>query len=355
MRGRSPGGSPSGRRRFDLALNVAAVCAILIAGVTIVGRNLPDHNRHRLVNVSYDATRELYQAIDPLFVASYQKVTAEHWEIVLSHGGSSRQAMRIALGEQPADVVTLGLPSDIELLRQRGLIAAGWTDRLPNRSRPYTSTIVFVVRAGNPHAIHDWPDLLAPGVAIVVPDPRSSGNGKLAALAAWASVTTRGGSEAAARTFLSALYQHVDMLDPGAQTAAIRFASEEIGDVHLVWENSALREVAASKGRLEVVYPPVSILAEPAIALVDSVATRDGSARAARAYLAFLYSPQAQAIIAGLGFRPAVAVAADRAGIHFADIRLVPVSALAPDWRQANEMFFGEGGIVTALIPARLR
>ena len=219
------------RRRLDLALNVAAVFAILLGVASIVARNLPDHNRHRIVNVSYDATRELYQALDPLFVASYQKATRERWEVVQSHGGSSRQAKRVALGEQRADVVTLGLPSDIELLQQRGLIAAGWSGRLPNRSRPYTSTIVFVVRAGNPRAIHDWPDLLGPGVQIVVPDPRSSGNGKLAALAGWASITTRGGTAEAARAFLGALYEHADMLDQGAQTATIRFVAEEVGDV----------------------------------------------------------------------------------------------------------------------------
>ncbi len=167
-------------------LNLAAAAAVMVGLSLIVHKNLPHDGNSQIVNVSYDPTRELYQALNPLFVASYERQTGRHLTIVQSHGGSSRQARKVISGEQSADVVTLGLVTDIDALRKRGLIAEGWADRLPNKSVPYTSTVVFVVRRGNPHLIYDWPDLLAPELEIVTPDPGTSGNGKPAALAAWA-------------------------------------------------------------------------------------------------------------------------------------------------------------------------
>ena len=239
----------AGRLTFDLAAATAAVLALALLVLT----NLPADESRTLTNVSYDPTREFYAAVNADFTRAYEKRSGRRLAVIQSHGGSTRQARKVASGEQPADVVTLGLFSDIDGLRKRGLVAAGWADRLPNHSRPYTSTIVFVVRRSNPHGVRDWPDLVKPGVQVVTPDPRTSGNGKLAALAAWASVTARGGSEADARAFLEQFYRHAPVLDEGARAAATTFSINETGDVHLVCENEARREVAASGGKLEIV------------------------------------------------------------------------------------------------------
>jgi len=334
-------------------LNVASVLAVIVGLSLIVVKNAPGDARLQLVNVSYDPTRELYETLNPLFVAEYEKNTGRHLTIVQSHGGSSRQARKVISGEQPDDVVTLGLFTDVDSLRRRGLIAPDWSSRLPNHSLPYTSTIVFVVRAGNPRGIKDWPDLLASGLEVVTPDPRTSGNGKLAALAAWAAFITRGGTEADALTWLQYLYRHVQVLDEGARASAITFATQEIGDVHLTWENEARREVAESNGRLQIVYPPVSILAEPYVAWVDSAVDRDGSLPAAKAYLNFLFSDAAQQVMARLGYRPWLAGAASKAGVTFPNITLVPVTAIARDWDGAQEKFFGEGGVFETMMRER--
>ena len=339
--------------RWRKLLNFGAVAAA-IAGLSLIAiKNAPGDAAHQLVNVSYDPTRELYQALNPLFAASYEKETGRHVVIAQSHGGSSRQARRIISGEQPADVVTLGLFTDIDGLRKRGLIAPDWADRLPNHSLPYTSTIVFVVRRGNPRRVKDWPDLLAPGLEVVTPDPRTSGNGKLAALAAWAAVVTRGGNDDEARAYLRSLYQHVPALEEGARGAAISFAIQEIGDVHLTWENEALREVAESKGKLEIVYPPVSILAEPYVAWVDAAVARDGKLEDAKAYLAFLFSDEAQETVAQLGYRPYKPYAARKAGVDFYPLTLAPITDIARDWDDANEKFFAENGVIDLIIGSR--
>src|SRR5208282_729396 len=221
----------------SLALTAAA------AGLSLIAiANAPGDASGQLINVSYDPTRELYQELNSIFVDAYQKEAGRLITIVQLHGGSSSQARRVVSGEIKADVVTLGLYSDVDSLRKRGLIAENWASRLPNHSSPYASTIVFVVRHGNPRQVKDWPDLLQPKLEIVTPDPRSSGNGKLAALAAWAAVVTRGGSEADARLYLRELYRHAPSLAEGARGAAIDFAKGELGDVHLTWENEAIRE-----------------------------------------------------------------------------------------------------------------
>jgi len=225
-------------------LEVAAVIAVVVAFAAIVARNYPAGGPESLLNVSYDPTRELYQALNQQFVAEYARRTGRHLTIIQSHGGSTGQARAVISGAAPADVVTLGLYSDIDALRKRHLIADGWADRLPHHSQPYTSTVVFVVRAGNPRHIHDWPDLLQTGVEIITPDPKTSGNGKLSALAAWGAIVLRGGTEQQARQYLQQFYEHVPVLDAGARSAATTFAVQEVGDVHLTWENEAVREVA---------------------------------------------------------------------------------------------------------------
>ena len=322
---------------------------MLAAFGLILAKNLPAGNGARLLNVSYDPTRELFAEINGLFVADYERQTGRHLTIVQSHGGSSRQARAVISGEQPADVVTLGLCPDVDALRRHGLIADGWAERLPNHSRPYSSTIVFVVRQGNPRHIGDWPDLLQAGVEIVTPNPKTSGNGRLSALAAWGAIVTRGGSEADAGDYLRRFYQHVPVLDDGARTAATTFTVREIGDVHLTWENEAIREVADAHGKLQIVYPPVSILAEPCVALVDANVARDGNAAAAQAYLAFLFSDPAQQAMARLGYRPYKQDILQRARSDLPAMALFPVTAIARDWDDAEQKFFGENGIVDAV------
>ncbi|MFB9127426.1 sulfate ABC transporter substrate-binding protein [Paraburkholderia dipogonis] len=334
-------------------LNLAAVAGVVIAVTLITVKNVHGTTAHELLNVSYDPTRELYRALNAQFVAAYQQETGTRLQVKQSHGGSSRQARTVVAGEQQADVVTLGLYSDVDALRKQGLIADNWVQRLPNHSQPYYSTIVFVVRKGNPRHIHDWPDLIVPGVDIVTPDPRSSGNGKLSALAAWGAVTTRGGNEGAARDYLNALYQHTVRFDSGARGAAIGFTVEKIGDVQLAWENEALREVADARDELEIVYPPVSILAEPYVAWVDTNVARHHSEREARAYLTFLFSDAAQQTIAQAGYRPLSANIAQRFAARLPPLKLFPVTAIARDWDDANHRFFDENGIIdTVLKPA---
>jgi sulfate/thiosulfate-binding protein len=235
--------------------------------------------------------------------------------------------------------------SDIQTLSKRGLIAPNWQQRLPNNSVPYTSTIVFVVRKGNPKAIHDWPDLTNGDVSVVTPNPRTSGNGQLSVLAAWGSVTTRGGSQAQAATYLKALLQHVAVSDAGARGAATSFALAKIGDVQLTWENEALREVAANNDELQVVYPPVSILAEPAVAWVDANVSDPKTAAHAKAYLNYLFTDAAQEQVAQYGYRPFKPEILAKYADRLPTLALFPVTAVAKDWSDAREQFFGSNGI----------
>jgi sulfate transport system substrate-binding protein len=331
-------------------INLASLVAIFAAFALILGKNLPGKTGDQLLNVSYDPTRELYQRVDAEFVSDYEKRTGRHITILQSHGGSSRQARSVIDGDQPADVVTLGVFSDVDALRKRGLIADGWADRLPNHSQPYTSTIVFVVRQGNPKTLPDWPDLIKPDVQIVTADPKTSANGKLSILAAWGSVVTRGGSETDARRYLKAFYQHVAEMDPGARTASMTFAMREIGDVQLTWEDAAIRETSESEGKLQIVYPPVSILAEPYVAWVDVNVARRHTQAVAQAYLEFLFTDQAQATIASFGFRPYKDGALRHAGVNLPRLRLFPITAIASNWDDAFEKFFAENGILDTSI-----
>jgi sulfate/thiosulfate transport system substrate-binding protein len=337
-------------KRMQRLLNIGAVLATVVAFGCIIAKNAPTTGGVRLLNVSYDPTRELYQALNGQFVIDYEKRTGRRVTVVQSHGGSSRQARAVISGEEPADVVTLGLYSDVDAIRKHGLIASGWTDRLPNHSQPYTSTIVFVVRQGNPKRILDWPDLVRAGIEVITPNPRTSGNGKLSALAAWGAIVSRGGSEADARAYLERFYEHVPVLDDGARGSAMTFAVQEVGDVHLTWENEAVREVAEAHGKLQIVYPPVSILAEPYVAWVDANVVRDGTGPAARAYLEFLFSDQAQLTLARLGYRPFNQQILQQAGLRLPHIVLFPITTIARSWDDAQEKFFGDNGIMDAVL-----
>ena len=335
-------------------LNALGLAAVILSVALIAARNVEGGKQGQILNVSYDPTRELYADLNARFIAKYEKETGKTLTIKQSHGGSSRQA-RTVLAGLDADVVTLALPTDIEVLHKRGLIADGWAKRLPNDSEPYTSTIVFVVRKGNPLNIKDWPDLIRPNVTVITPNPKSSGNGKLSFLAAWGSAIRRGGGEEAARDFVKALYQHTPVLDGGARGAATTFAIEKIGDVHLTWENEALREVADSKGELEAVYPPISIKAEPAVAWVDANVSRHGSEESAKAYLKFLFSGEAQHLIAQHGYRPIDPEILKKHSSVLPPIELFPITAIAKDWEDAQQKFFADNGVFDVIYAPKPR
>jgi sulfate transport system substrate-binding protein len=329
-----------------------ALAAVAIAITLVVARNVAGDASTQLLNVSYDPTRELFQDINQQFVAKYFQETGKKLTIQQSHGGSSRQA-RAVIDGAPADVVTLALSSDVDALRKRGLIAADWATRLPNHSQPFTSTIVFVVRKGNPRAIKDWPDLIRPGISVITPNPKTSGNGKLSVLAAWGSVISRGGTEAQAIEYLKELYQHVPVLDTGARDATNTFTQEKLGDVHLTWENEALLEAAEYRGEVEIVYPPVSIRAEPSVAWVDVNAARRKTEAYAKAYLEFLFTDQAQETIAQHGYRPINPGILKKHGDRLPQIDLFAVTILAKDWDDAQQKFFADNGIFDVIHPVK--
>ncbi len=297
-----------------------------------------------LLNVSYDPTRELWKAINYAFTAKHEKETGQALNIRVTHAGSSSQARSVIEGLE-ADVVSLAMWTDTNAVARAGLIDSGWESKLPNNSLPYSSTIVFVVRKGNPKQVQDWPDLLKDGVEIISPNPKTSGNGKLSFLAAWGAALDRGGSEADALKYVTQLFQQVPVLDSGARAATVTFAQKKIGDVHLTWENEARLEVQEVQGELEIVYPSVSILAEPQVAVVDANVKRHGTAEIARAYLEFLYTDAAQEIIARNYYRPSNQEILAKHKEDFPDIKLFRIDAIAKDWADADAKFFAEGGV----------
>ena len=305
-----------------------------------------------LLNVSYDPTRELWRDINEHFIPAYEKQTGTKLAIKQSHGGSSSQARAVIDGLE-ADVVTIASFIDTDAIRQRGLIKAGWVDRLPNRSLPYFSTIVFVVRKGNPKHIKDWPDLVKPGITIVTPNPKTSGNGYLSFFSAWGSVVLRGGSPADATDFVTKLYRQVPILDSGARGATTTFVQKGIGDVHLAWENEAQLEVREAKGDLEVVYPPISIRAEPHVTVVDKNVDRHKTRAAAEAYLKYLYTDEGQEIIAKHFYRPSNEAVLKRHAEDFPNIRLFPITDIAKDFPDAHKKFIAEGGVFDAIYKPR--
>ncbi|MDR3466845.1 MAG: sulfate ABC transporter substrate-binding protein [Xanthobacteraceae bacterium] len=298
-----------------------------------------------LLNVSYDPTRELWRDINANFTRLYEKQTGIKVTIKQSHGGSSTQA-RAVIDGLDADVVTLASYLDDDAISKTGLMRADWIDRFPNRSLPYTSTVVFVVRKGNPKGITDWPDLVKPGVEVITPNPKTSGNGYLSFFAAWGSVIVRGGSRQDAIDFVTRLYKQVPVLDSGARGATTTFVQKRIGDVHLAWENEAHLEVREAKGDLEIVNPPISILAEPHVAVVDENVDRRKTREIAEAYLTYTYSDEAQEIFARHFYRPNnEAVLKKYLGTVFGDIQRFPITAIARDFPDAHKQFIGEGGV----------
>ena len=319
-----------------------------MAAGTLLGAPAAKAKQIELLNVSYDPTRELWRELNSAFIPKYEKESGNQLTIKQSHGGSSTQARAVIDGLE-ADVVTLAMWPDTNAIRKAGLIDSGWESRLPNNSLPYVSTIVFVVRKGNPKGIKDWPDIIKPGVEIVTPNPKTSGNGKLSFLTAWGSVTQRGGSEQDALDFVTKLYKQAPVLDSGARGATTTFVQKQIGDVHLAWENEAHLEIQEAGGELELVYPAISILAEPQLAVVDANVRRKGTRAAAEAYLNFLYSTEGQEIIARHFYRPTNPEVFKQHVATFPDLKLFPITAIAKSWENAQQKFFADGQIFDSL------
>jgi sulfate/thiosulfate-binding protein len=314
----------------------------LVPGIAAPARaQQPAH----LLNVSYDPTREVYREFNAAFAAHWQGQTGQAIRLNSSHGGSGRQARAVIDGLQ-ADVVTLALAYDIDEIAERGLIAAGWQQRLPHNSAPYTSTIVFLVRKGNPKGLRDWGDLVKPGVGVITPNPKTSGGARWNYLAAWAwARRQRGGSDATAAEFLGKLLRNVPVLDTGARGSTTSFVQRAQGDVLLAWENEAhLAFAEFGADRFDIIYPSLSILAEPPVAVVDRNVDRRGTRALAEAYLQYLYAAAGQAIAAKNFYRPRDTAALAAARARFPDLPLVTVDQEFGGWQKAQQAHFADGG-----------
>ncbi|WFU41833.1 sulfate ABC transporter substrate-binding protein [Bradyrhizobium sp. CB82] len=298
-----------------------------------------------LLNVSYDPTRELYVEFNKAFANAYQKETGKSVEIKQSHGGSGSQARAVIDGLQ-ADVVTLALAYDIDAIAAKGLTAADWQKRLPQNSSPYTSTIVFLVRKGNPKGIKDWDDLVKPGVAVITPNPKTSGGARWNYLAAWGYAQKKFGSVDKTKQFIANLYQNVPVLDTGARGSTVTFVERGVGDVLLAWENEAFlaqKEFGADK--FEIVAPPLSILAEPPVTIVDKVADKKGTRSVADAYLQYWYTKEGQEIAARNFYRPRDPDVAKKYENAFAKVELFTIDDVFGGWTKAQKEHFADGGV----------
>jgi sulfate/thiosulfate-binding protein len=330
------------KRPFQISSTSVALAILLVAGVT--GALAKDI---KLLNVSYDPTRELYTEFNTAFAKHWKEKTGDTVTVQQSHGGSGKQARSVIDG-LPADIVTLALAYDIDAIADKArLIPADWQKRLPNNSAPYTSTIVFLVRKGNPKGIKDWDDLVKPGVSVVTPNPKTSGGARWNYLAAWAYAAQKfNNDDAKIREFLGKLIKNVPVWDSGARGATTTFAQREIGDVLLAWENEAylaVKEFGADK--FEIVTPSLSILAEPPVTVVDKVAKRRGTEAVAKAYLDYLYSEEGQDIAGKNFYRPRSEKAAAKYASQFSAVKLVTVDEAFGGWRKAQKTHFDDGGV----------
>jgi sulfate transport system substrate-binding protein len=332
-----------------LRLLATPAIAVAIAAMSVAGFAIPASADQSILNVSYDPTRELYKAYDELFIKHWKDTTGETVTIQQSHGGSGAQA-RAVIDGQPADVVTLALESDIDaIVEKSGKIAKDWKSRLPNSSAPYTSTIVFLVRKGNPKGIKDWNDLTRDDVQVITPNPKTSGGARWNYLAAWAYANEHDGNdEAKTKEFVGKLYKNVPVLDTGARGSTTTFAQRGIGDVLISWENEAflaINELGADK--VEIVVPSLSILAIPPVAVVDANVDAKGTRKLAEEYLKYLYSDEAQKVIAANYYRPIKPEAADPEDLkRFVDVKLVTIDdAQFGGWARAQPEHFADGGV----------
>jgi sulfate/thiosulfate-binding protein len=298
-----------------------------------------------LLNASYDPTRELYQDFNAAFVKYWKAKSGQTVAIRQSHGGSGGQA-RAVIDGLDADVITLALAYDVDAVAKAGLIGAAWQKRLPNNSAPYTSTIVFLVRKGNPKGIKDWGDLAKPGLQIITPNPKTSGGARWNYLAAWGyALRQPGGNDAKAREFVANVFRKVPVLDSGARGSTMTFVNRQIGDVLLAWENEAYLALGESPAQLEIVVPSVSILAEPPVAVVDKVVDRKGTRAIAEAYLQYLYSPEGQEIAAKRHYRPRDEKVAAKFSSTFAKVKLFTIDEVFGGWQKAQSTHFADGGV----------
>ena len=333
-------------RRSILALSAAALAT---AACSPAAQKAGAAAASQLLNVSYDPTRELYTAYNALFAAEWKRRGNADLKVDQSHGGSGKQARSVIDG-LAADVVTLALAGDIDVLAKAGLVAADWEERLPNNSAPYTSTIVFLVRKGNPKQIREWSDLVRPGVEVITPNPKTSGGARWNYLAAWGDALRRSnGNEATAQTFVSELFKRVPVLDSGARGSTTTFVQRGIGDVLLTWENEAFLAVAElGASQVEIVVPAYSILAEPSVAVVDKNVDRRGSRPLAESYLSYLYEDPAQEIIAKNYYRPRSAVVAEKYAAQFPKLQLGTIADFG-GWAEATSRHFADGGLFDAI------
>ncbi|HVQ47110.1 MAG TPA: sulfate ABC transporter substrate-binding protein [Gemmatimonadales bacterium] len=318
---------------------------LLLAGSVVPFGPPPAPKPVTLLNVSYDPTRELYEDFNKQFAGYWKNKTGQDVTIRQSHGGSGKQARSVIDGLE-ADVVTLALAYDIDQISEKaGTLPADWQKRLPDNSSPYTSTIVLLVRKGNPKGIHDWGDLAKPGVSVITPNPKTSGGARWNYLAAWAwALRQPGGNEAKAKDFVSRVYKNVPVLDAGARGSTTTFVERGIGDVLIAWENEALLAIKElGPGKFEVVAPSISILAEPPVALVDKVAGKHGTTEVARAYLEYLYTAEGQEIAARHFYRPRMPTVAAKYASQFPKVTLVTVDEVFGGWKKAQATHFADG------------
>ncbi|TWA76005.1 sulfate transport system substrate-binding protein [Azospirillum brasilense] len=333
--------------RFSVGRLSTGRLSALAAGVALAMLTIaPAKAQTTLLNVSYDPTREFYVEFNKAFAKKWQAENGQTVTVKQSHGGSGKQARSVIDGLD-ADVVTLALAYDIDAIADSGALPETWQTRLPNNSSPYTSTIVFLVRKGNPKQIKDWDDLLKPGVQVITPNPKTSGGARWNYLAAWAyALEKNGNDEAKAKQFVGDLFKNVPVLDSGARGSTVTFTQRQLGDVLLAWENEAflsLQEFGADK--FDIVVPSLSILAEPPVTVVDSVVDRKGTRKAAEAYLNFLYTPEAQEIAAKNFYRPRLPEVAARYADRFPNVKLVTIDGSFGGWRTAQEKHFADGGV----------
>ncbi|HTK40481.1 MAG TPA: sulfate ABC transporter substrate-binding protein [Gemmatimonadales bacterium] len=332
-------------RATSFAAHVGLLVALnAVAGSTLAAQAAP--KPVTLLNVSYDPTRELYQEVNTAFAAYWKGKTGQAVTVQQSHGGSGKQA-RAVIDGLPADVLTLALAYDIDAVADRGVIAKDWQKRLPNNSSPYTSTIVLLVRKGNPKKIKDWDDLIRPGLSVITPNPKTSGGARWNYLAAWGYALRRwGGDEAKAREFVAKLFHNVPVLDSGARGSTTTFVERGIGDVLIAWENEAiLAAKELGQDKFEIVVPTVSILAEPPVALVDKIVNKHGTRAVAQGYLEFLYSDQGQEIAAKHFYRPRNPTIAQKYAAQFPKINLFTIDEVFGGWRKAQATHFADGGV----------
>lgn len=331
--------------RFLVAVP-AFLSAMTLASCSDGDRGKSSPTSIEITNVSYDPTRELYQAVNAAFAEDWKLKTGQTVTFQMSHGGSGKQSRAIIDGLE-ADVATLALAYDIDAIADKAkLLPADWQKALPNNSAPYTSTIVFLVRKGNPKGIRDWGDLTKPGIGVITPNPKTSGGARWNFLAAWAYGKKTGGSDAAAEAFVTKLFRNVPVLDSGARGSTTTFVERGIGDVLLAWENEAfLAEQELGKGKFEIVAPSISILAEPSVAVIRKNAEKHGTTKVADAYLRFLYTPAGQSIIAQNFYRPRDTQVMSQFGKRFPDIDMVTIDRDFGGWKAAQARFFADGAI----------